>query len=739
LGSELKLSWRDALYFILLALLVILFFWRIWIPDPADKARFKASDFTHIFFPARYYAASHIARGSLPLWNPYVSCGYPHFADPQAATFYPIAWVTAFLTGGNLTLQALQWEAIFHFFLAAVFSYLFALCLTGNRIGSLLAAISFTFSGYLTGFPPLQLSMLEADVWLPASLLTVTLAVDRKSFFWAGLAGFSLAMVFLAGRPQSYLTILPLTLAWLFYRASVRKLALRDTISIAIVVMLFCGGFGAIQALPTWELIRLSDRSAITWEYASEGGFAWWELAGFALPHVVGSYALYPGLVALVLATYAIWKRQGLFWFWVALVSLFFSLGKNFALFPVFYLFQKMAFPGYLRNVERVALAFSFSVAMLASMGFASLKEGSSKLQKPLRTLALASVVIWLLASLATKISPLQPPHYSWFLDSLAYDSLLFVAIWSAFEFAGEKLRHFFLPALLLLDLFTINMGRALEPAQGVQPPFDVAEKFKPLQAIPGTFRVDGNESGFRDFGVFLNLESISGMAPLQMAWHKIMAEVEEITRLKLMNVHILVTRREINHGAFKLLYEKDGLKFYAFYGFNPRAYLVAGIRRAHSDGEIVSILNSPDFDPASLAVVPASFPNLIEAPLKEDERVEILRRGETFVTLQVRTSIPRLLVYVESHYPGWQAEIDGHPVKTFKVNGAFRGVIVPEGEHIVLFRYSPTSLYLGCGLSFAALIGLLICAVFSSIGPVLFFKKGSAYEQPWSIGNFQC
>jgi len=718
LEAELRPSWRDCLYLSVLALAVLVFFWQTWIPDPADKARFKPGDFTHIFFPARYYAASHLARGHLPLWNPFVSCGYPHFADPQAATFYPIAWVTAFLTGGRLSLEALQWEAILHFFLAGLFTYLFALYLTRNRGGAFLAAISFTFSGYLTGFPPLQLSMLEAEVWLPASLLATTLAIDRNSSLWAGASGLCLAMVLLAGRPQSYLTILPLTLAWLFYRAYRKRLPWGRTIQLTVPMLAFWLGFGAIQAIPTWELTKLSDRSAIHWERASEGGFAWWELMGAVLPHVVGSYALYPGLIALFLAAWAVWSKRGLFWFWVAIASLFFSLGKNFALFPIFYLLQKLAFPGYLRNVERVALGFCFSVAMLASLGFAELNKESEKLRKILGAATLTFFLSWLLASLASKALPGQPPQYSWLLDSLAYDSLLLLAIWSAFEFAGKSLRYPLLSAILLLDLFTINMGRILEPAKGPWPPFDAVEKFAPLQAIPGTFRIDGNESGLRDVGVFLGLENVSGAAPLQMAWLKeIMANVEEITRLKLMNVHILATQRDITHGAFKLLYERGGLKFYAFFGFNPRAYLVSEVRKAQTNWEIVSILNSPDFAPESMAVVPSSFPDLPKVPLGTSEGVKIIERGETFAVLKVWAEAPRLLVYVESHYPGWRAEVDGRPAAIYKVNGAFRGVIVPEGEHTVAFRYYPTSLYLGAGLSSASLLAFLVCCGFAVRG----------------------
>ncbi len=710
-----KFSWEDAVCLLFLTLTVLLFFWRIWIPDPADRARFKAGDFTHVFFPARYYAVSHLAKGRLPLWNPFIFCGYPHFADPQAATFYPITWLTAFLTDGNLSVEALQWEAIFHFFLAAFFTYFFALYLTENRKSSLLAAVSFTFGGYLTGYPPLQLSLLESNVWLPAALLTATLAIDRSSSLWAGLSGLSLAMVFLAGRPQAFLVIILLTLAWFLYRALVKRIALREAFKLAAIMLLFCLGFGAVQVFPTLELIRLSARSIISWEHVSEGGFAWWELMGALLPHVVGSFALYPGLVAIVLAAYAIWKRQGLFWFWVALLSLFFSLGKNFAIFPIFYLIQKFFFPGYVRNPERAALTFVFAIAMLASIGFASLEEDNGKFRRALGRLALTFFAIWLLASLAGKAFPFQSPHYRWLLDSLAYNSLLLLAVWGTFELVGKVPRYPLLLAFLLLDLFTINMERALEPARGVQPPFDVVEKFKPLQSISGIFRVDGNETGFSDFGIFLGLENTSGTAPIQIAWQRsILAEMEELTRLKLMNVHVLATKRDITHGAFKLLYEQEGFKFYAFFGFNPRAYLVTEVRKAQSDQEIVSILNSPDFNPGSMAVVSPSFPDLPKVPLKENERVEILKRSETFIALRARAEVPRLLVYVESFYPGWRAEVDGHPTAIYKVNGAFRGIIVPEGEHEIVFRYQPISLYLGASLTLGTFAGFAVLSALS-------------------------
>lgn len=108
---------------------------------------------------------------------------------------------------------------------------------------------------------------------------------------------------------------------------------------------------------------------------------------------------------------------------------------------------------------------------------------------------------------------------------------------------------------------------------------------------------------------------------------------------------------------------------------------------------------------------------HLARGALKASEGVKIIKRDETFAVLQVKAEVPRLLVYVESYYPGWRAEVDGHPAIVYKVNGAFRGVIVPGGEHTVTFRYHPASLYFGAGLSLATLLAFFVYCGFALRG----------------------
>ena len=42
-------------------------------------------------YPLRHMAASALQEGRLPLWNPYIFCGTPFAANPQAALFMPLS------------------------------------------------------------------------------------------------------------------------------------------------------------------------------------------------------------------------------------------------------------------------------------------------------------------------------------------------------------------------------------------------------------------------------------------------------------------------------------------------------------------------------------------------------------------------------------------------------------------------------------------------------------------------
>src|SRR5512136_1225766 len=146
--SSQTLGWsrRDWGALALLALLVALFFWRILTPNLADRASFPPGDFSYQFWAFTTFDARELSAGRLPLWNPYTYAGAPFWADIQSAVFYPFSLLTLLLSGPwGFSLFALEVEAVLHFWLAGVFTYLFVRRLTGHRAAALLSAITFTF------------------------------------------------------------------------------------------------------------------------------------------------------------------------------------------------------------------------------------------------------------------------------------------------------------------------------------------------------------------------------------------------------------------------------------------------------------------------------------------------------------------------------------------------------------------------------------------------------------------
>jgi hypothetical protein len=59
-------------------------------------------------------------------------------------------------------------------------------------------------------------------------------------------------------------------------------------------------------------------------------------------------------------------------------------------------------------------------------------------------------------------------------------------------------------------------------------------------------------------------------------------------------------------------------------------------------------------------------------------------------IDVDVQLPAAGFLVLSESHYPGWQATVDGHPAPIMRANYAFRAVPLPSGAHIVRLRFRP-------------------------------------------------
>ena len=210
----------------MLVLLWLLFFWRLFTPIAADQASLKQGDFSGQFVAFGAYQYERLTRGEIPLWNPYNNGGLPFIADTQAAVFYPPRWLTIALSdlAGGWSYNSLQMEMTAHVLLYTLLMYAFMRRLTLrnklSHLAALAASVIIGYGGYTTGYPPLQLAVLEAATWLPLTLLGIVEATRRRALEprFLALAGCALGLSWMAGHPQTSWFASYLAVAYLAYR-----------------------------------------------------------------------------------------------------------------------------------------------------------------------------------------------------------------------------------------------------------------------------------------------------------------------------------------------------------------------------------------------------------------------------------------------------------------------------------------------------------------------------------------
>ena len=74
------------------------------------------------------------------------------------------------------------------------------------------------------------------------------------------------------------------------------------------------------------------------------------------------------------------------------------------------------------------------------------------------------------------------------------------------------------------------------------------------------------------------------------------------------------------------------------------------------------------------------------------------------------------ILVLADNWYPAWKAFLDGQEVEVLRANGAFRGVVVPAGEHNVEFKYISSEQKTGRYLTLAGLLAVAVGVIGSFV-----------------------
>ena len=158
----------------------------------------------------------------------------------------------------------------------------------------------------------------------------------------------------------------------------------------------------------------------------------------------------------------------------------------------------------------------------------------------------------------------------------------------------------------------------------------------------------------------------------------------------------------------YRLIFSGD-VKIYENGDAQPRAFLVHDWQWAADGAAAVAAMRAESFDPRKSAVVVGAGDAVVGGDGGPGAATITQYTAES-VLIQARSDRDSLLILTDAHYPGWEATVDGTPAVIEQVDGMFRGLFLPAGEHEVAFHYRPRSVRLGLALSLLGL-GLALAA----------------------------
>lgn len=701
-------------------------------------------------FNADYMLVSKALRaGEWPLWNPMEYTGMPLMANYQSTVFYPPRLVFSFLehyTAGTIFFILKMW-------LCGMTAYLCGRGLGLGRPAARFLSIAWMLGAYniLWYYYPLP----DVSAWIPLLFLGVewTLAGRlRKGFWMIALGG---ALILLAGHPESAFAM-GLGLGFYFMVRLLadrhRGKALWSRMGVALGAWVLALAVCAVQLVPFIEYvfnshtflgrqgsdlrIQVLQPSALVsfWVPRFYGAYAdgtfWGWPADASVSAILNIIRPNSSYVSLIYPGVAVW---------VALSMLFVREGRTRRLWMVLLAVLVTAFMGILLATKSPVLGYihripffsamwpayyvgfgAFALPVLGALGiehWCARPRRGRDLWRTAPVFILACVVI--VAVYAVNRETIQEAGLGpSILRQVGLFLVLFVAgvaVLASHLYVkrpGVVINLFVI--LLTVDLLIAARGvNSTTPREHLFPQTEFTEKLRPIaeegrlslvgtDLPPGIAQVYGVEQLWGHDGIipYRIMEYILILNPC--AWD-VMEPVCAVS-------HYLFRSESIpalaSNEKFELVLESEGYGIFRNRHAFDRAFLVGSLEVEENRDALFDRMCAPGFDPARVALTESPPPG--EWPTEAGGSLgtaAVIERGMNDAVVEVSARRRAVLVLSDAFYPGWRAYVDGERSPIFPVYFAFRGVIVPEGDHTVTFRYEPMSFKVGLGISVAALL----------------------------------
>jgi len=754
---------NSAAYLALLLLCVVIVFWKVALTKQYTLMAW--SDSAGQTYPWSQFMAATLHNHSFPFWDPFTDGGRPFLGEAQTGVYYPFNLAMAALPLDRRGLLSTSYITVFvllHCFLASLFTFLLGRRLHMPPFSSAVAAMAYTYSGSVARRSFAQINIFYGTVWIPAVFLFYFAALAArgrsKQILLANLAGFCLALSFLAGhhQPVLYCSVglaFTAVMLWLWKHPGENQHGMnfprRVTASVTLLVFLFAGLYSAPQLIPSFEY---SSR-ALRWVDVVENQHP--VPANAALPYsIAGKFILHPrDLVLLLFANYTpvdnppylgilplffllfsialLPTSHVVRWCWlVLLLFVALSLGSYSPLHGLFYLL--VPFYPATRAAQRNLVMAHLAGAMLAGFGcdafLNSLNGGSASTgtegvcRSPLRCLLAVSLTTTVIVSgmYIGQVRLMSSPGY----DGLFFACLLLLASSALFcvRRSGQIGQRTLLVGIVIILLFDYHafLGAYIQPKSA----FDRTSNFEPgryyqeddllrfLNARAGNARVAFRDSYYPNtIGDVYRLETTSGTEATRL---KSMVELGASGNAEnILGVKYIVSDQQL---TLPVAFAAGKNKVYENPHALPRAWLVNKLISGTSSTAVAQKLANPDFDPGTEALVAEATdelpPQLNGLPHAGSPygsgRADFQWLSPNHFRVTTENQRTAFLVISETSYPGWSATINGKRQRVFRTDGALMGLFVQPGRNLVDFVFRPRYLVFSLALPLIAVAFLL-------------------------------
>ncbi|MDR3271958.1 MAG: YfhO family protein [Flavobacteriaceae bacterium] len=488
----------------------------------------------------------------------------------------------------------------------------------------------------------------------------------------------------------------------------------------------------------------------------------------------------YEGAVVVFLAILALFFYRGRYKWWLVgatLLSFMLAWGKNFNFVTQFMIDW---FPMYnkFRAVSSVLVIAEFTLPLLALLGiYAYFKDEKLDSQYKRKVLLITSGVVLAillifylfglnLFTFHTETEEKYITNYD-LLEAIRQDRFQlfrsdilrtfgFVLATGAILFFAEKKRFkseyviFAVAALVLVDLWGVNK-RYLNDSNFVDSQFyknpfptEVSETMmqkaqtdptlaKIVQAAPVNYVLniikEKDDSHYRVFNLLLSPfnetntsyfhQSVGGYHAAKLRRYQDIIDRYFSKNFNSEILNLLNTKYIISN-------DSAGIQVIPNPDNNGNAWFVNDVVFAQNPDEEITQLGKIDNKRQAVVDVQSAHDLKVQPATDTISIIQLTEYSPDKLTYKANSKAEKLAVFSEIYYPhGWTATIDGKNSQIFKVDYLLRGLVVPVGQHTIVFTFDPPVIRTG------QTIVLITFAVFVLLSAGLLFWKYRKRRQP--------